>query len=592
MVDRGACLSSRGIRGLIRSGGIVESHFDESRIQPSSFDPTIGDRIFVLDTKDGLFRPREDEQVYRTLLKIPKRRRPDFDISDGYEVKVGASYLLPLEQRFNLGGRVDFLKSSPKSSVGRLFPNTRLLMDYSPSFDEAIISLKDNRERMAWILFQPLAFNLILSPGLSLNQLRFTRGFDSQLTHGEILELWKDNPLLYSEGKPVDSPRIAENLQIHANMEGKNTEGIVALRARRNPDPIYLRKLEEYIPEDYLEPIEAKDVVLTIERREHYLLSSDEVLSIPRGCSVELKQHSHQGISGPLHRAGFVDPGFVGDLVFELTSGESTDLELRHGTPLGELVVYRTTGGGTVYGKKIGSSYDGQQGPMPAKYFKKFDFKRAAGSYEKLDRDVLVQDANLLLALRKKNFGFESISDGDVGELIELIEKRGFFHSRYDCEEDELVLQVIPYVLGFGSNRTIFSYVRASDIKDYGDERLFGKHSVGLGGHIERVDGPNFVGTGLARELRQEVNISGEISRPILLGTLYQPDKSVDKVHFGMIYGFRTDGKIIQNESSIISGRMLGIEDVVSGSCKPYETWSRVLIPRLSKFYNIVSRKV
>jgi len=593
MVRRGACLSSRGIKGLIRSGKIRDSSFDESRVQPSSFDVTIGDRIFVLDTKGGLFRPRVDEQVYRTLLKIPKRRRPEFNISDGYQVKTGHSYLIPLEQRFNLGGCVDFLKSSPKSSTGREFPNTRLLTDYSSSFDEAIILPKDNRERMAWILFQPLAFNLILSPGLSLNQLRFTRGIDSQLTQREILELWKDSPLLYSSGKPIESPRMAEDLQIHVNVKGKNTEGIVALRARRNPDPIDLRKVGEYSAEDYFEPIEAEDGVLTIERNAHYLLSSDEVLNIPKGFNVELRAHSHQGISGPLHRAGFVDPGFVGDLVFELTSGESTGLELRHGTPLGELVVSRTTGGGKVYGKKIDSSYWGQRGSEPAKYFKKFDFKTAARNHAKLDRDVLVQDANLLLGLRKGGFGFESISDGNAKKLVELVEKKGFFHSRYDCEDDELVLQVIPYVLGFGPGGMIFSYVRVKDIKKYGEGRLFGKHSFGLGGHIVRSDGPDFIMNGLEREVyREEAKISGKVTEPRLFGTLYQPSDSVGRVHFGLVYGVYTDGEIVSKESSISSGRMVRIEDVLkdSDSDKLYEGWSRVLIPHLSGFYNIVSK--
>ena len=44
-----------------------------------------------------------------------------------------------------------------------------------------------------------------------------------------------------------------------------------------------------------------------------------------------------------------------------------------------------------------------------------------------------------------------------------------------DCESDEEVLQVIPYVLLFDESKKIFTYIRASDIKDYGDERLFGK---------------------------------------------------------------------------------------------------------------------
>jgi dCTP deaminase len=549
--------------------------------------------MFVLDTDVGLFRPRRDETVYRTLLKVPRGRRLEVDISGGYEVKIGHSYLIPLEERFKFNGSFDLVKSSPKSSVGRVFPNTRVLIDYSSSFDEALAPLERDKELMAWVLFQPLAFNLILSPGLSLNQLRFTKGLGSRLTQEEILNLWKDNPLLYSEGRPVDNPRIGEELQIHVDLEGKSTEGIVALRARKNPDPIDLRRKGGYSAEDYFEPVKAKNGGLIIQRGEHYLLSSAEALKIPKGCAVELKQHSHQGLSGPLHRAGFVDPGFDGDLVYEVTSEEGTDLRFRHGDPLGELVVFRTTGGGRIYCSKIGSNYNYQQGPRPAKYFMGFDFKRAARNHAKLDRDVLVQDAKLLLAMRDGGPGFESISEEKASELIRLVNERGFFHSRYDCEGDELALQVIPYVLGFGSDGTIFSYVRAENIEDYGDERLFGKHSIGIGGHIGRADGPNFVEEGLEREVfREEARVSGNVAKPVLLGTLYQPDKPVDKVHFGFVYGFYTDGGIAPKESSIISGRMLKMEDVVRGSDERYETWSRVLAPRLSEFYDIVSKNV
>lgn len=81
----GLCLPSQDIRELIRCGKIVCSSFDESRIQPSSFEPIIGNKVFILDTEtDGLFRPNSQERVERTLLKLPKRKRPEEDISNGF----------------------------------------------------------------------------------------------------------------------------------------------------------------------------------------------------------------------------------------------------------------------------------------------------------------------------------------------------------------------------------------------------------------------------------------------------------------------------------------------------------------------------
>ena len=165
-----------------------------------------------------------------------------------------------------------------------------------------------------------MGLNLFFLPGFWLKELRFIKGVDSQLTRSEILKLWESSPLLCSsDGSPIDNPDIGEALQIHVDLEGKNTEGIVALRARRNPDPIDLRKKGEYSAEDYFEPIGATGSGLIIRRGEHYLISSKEILDIPECNNAELSSHSHQGIKGTLHRAGFVDNGFIGDLVFEVT---------------------------------------------------------------------------------------------------------------------------------------------------------------------------------------------------------------------------------------------------------------------------------
>ena len=586
------CLVSQEIRELARSGAIVDPEFDESRIQPSSFEPTIGEEVYVIDTDKALFRPSRDKAVYRSLLELPARRRQRVDISGGFESKIGFTYLLPLVQRVHFDG-FRMIESSPKSSIGRVFPNTRFLTDFNSSFDEALSSYGGDRELMMWLLFQPLAFNLGLFPGISLNQLRFFKGFNAQLTPREIVESWSSNPILYYvDGKAIDTPDMGGALQIHSDVEGRNSEGIVALRARRNPNVIDLTKSEKYSAEDYFEPMNAKGGVLEIKRGEYYLVSSEEVLNVPECCNVELKAHSHQGISGSLHRAGFIDNGFDGDLVFEITSEEATDLEIHHGMSLGEIAVFRTEFPDKLYGDdRSGSHYQFQKGPKTAKYFKSFDFGMAAKNYAKLGRDVLVQDARLLLATRGEREGFEFVSDEKKKKLFDLIEGEGFFHSRYDCERDDLVLQLIPYVLGFNDKREVFSYVRAKDIKDYGDERLFGKHSLGIGGHIGRKDGPNFIVSGLEREVGEEVKISGDVGQPVFLGTLYRPDNPVDKVHFGLVYAIRTNGEIIPRESSISSGRMVNIKSILENfeSNKLYETWSRVLIPHLIEFYKMVS---
>lgn len=164
------CLNSQEIRDLIDRGTLQIQDYSEDRIQPSSFEPTIGEELFILDTEGGVLRPQYDQTVYRTLLELPRRRRQKIDITGGFETKRGYSYLIPLQEKITDDENIKFILSSPKSSTGRTFPNTRLLADYNASFDEI---QRIPHPINLWLLFQPLAFSFLIKPGLSFNQLRF-----------------------------------------------------------------------------------------------------------------------------------------------------------------------------------------------------------------------------------------------------------------------------------------------------------------------------------------------------------------------------------------------------------------------------------
>lgn len=585
-MGEGRTLASQEIRREIQEGRIVvpEGADFEPRIQPSSFEPTVGDEVFVLDPETHkVFRPNKGQTVYRSLLELPARRRQRVDISQGIEMKVGFSYLVPLVERLK-NPDMRFAISSPKSSLGRVFLNDRMLADHNQGLNE-VISSSNGDELMLWLLLEPLAFNLVLYPGLTLNQIKFFAGDDARLTPMEIAEEWKINPMQsVREGdKDVSiDPILTHGLRIHLDLKGLYTNGIVGLRARRNPHPIDLRKVREYNAEDYFEPLKATDGVLRIRGREHFLLSSREVLRFPPHLSAQLRAHSDIGFIGPMHQAGFIDNGFLGDLVYEPRPDETSDVTLIDGMPISELDVYRSNVPDKVYGEEIGSHYQGQMGPKVAKYFGDFDYPRAAREHKKLDKIVLVHDERVLLRHRAlRNDGFEFMSDGRREALLADVRK-GFWHSRYDCEKDERVLQPIPYVVIVGDNNTVFAYVRASDIKDYGDVRLFGKHSIGVGGHIVKADGTNIVGA-LEREVNEEVEFSGDRSSPELIGTMFAREKPVDRVHFGLVYRIRTTGGVRVREKALDNGRMLPIGQIMDDPLlnQRYETWSRLLIPHL-----------
>ena len=583
--QRGYTLNSLEVRSKISDGSLITPSTGnlDSRIQPASFDPIIGDEIFILETETGgLFRPTNQDTIYRNLLQLPQRQRQKASTVD-FEMKKGFTYLIPLQDRIALKPN-ESVKSSPKSSIGRTFLNTRLLADFNTCFDEITYTHNDNAELMLWLLAQPLAFNTLLNPGLSLNQMRFFNGLDAQLTSREIISELEKNNLLYERGKdgqfkPLEAV-VTDGLRVNLDLRGKHTEGIVALRARHNPNPIDLTKIGSYEAEDFFEPIVNKNGRVKIERGEHYLFASQEVLQIPKHLNVELKRFSHIGLRGDIHFAGFIDPGFIGDLVFEVKSDEPNDIMLDGDSiPVSTLQLFANKEPDISYGEKIGSHYHGQIGPKPAKYFKTFDYNYAARNYGKLSKIVLVQDAK---SLKKINSGgFKPLNESQSAKLSSLIQE-GFFHSRYDCESDEEVLQIIPYVLVFDNKNKVFSYVRAGNISDYGDHRLYGKHSIGVGGHILGTDGPDYLKNGLRRELREEINLVGAESEPKLYGTLVSREDAVSKVHFGLVYSLHCDS-VSPRESSLLSGRTVPIEELMADTDagKKYEVWSRILIDHL-----------
>jgi dCTP deaminase len=581
------CLADFELKQLIGQGNIVaslERAEKNKSIQPGSFDPITSDVAFILDTEErGVFRSRPDESIYRTLLQLPNRQRRKVDISNGFEIKRGYTYLVKLEERLRLP-KGHYARCSPKSSLGRVFLDTRLLADFNTGFDQVLFSEKYDAERDLWLLLQPLAFNLMLHPGLTLNQIRLLTGPNAALAAKDLAEEFSRHPLMYlkgNDGKTEPAPPIItdDGLQLNLNLIGQDTAGIVGLRARNNPHPIDLKSKASLDAMDFFEPVKAKDRQVSIDPGAHYLIASQQVLDIPAHLNAELAAYAHIGIRGPLHFAGFVDNGFRGDLVFEIRPDERSRMLLEHGMPISWLRFYRTNLPENVYGEEIGSHYHGQVGPKVAKYFVPFDFSFAAKNYEKLDRDVLTQDASLLLRHRKADEGFEAMDIKDSAALFEDV-RSGFFHSRFDAEDDLLAIQPIPYLIIFGPERTVFTYVRTEKIKHYGEAKLFGKHSIGIGGHIIRSDAPEYINTCLLREKEEEVRVEGRLSEPRFAGTLMARDKPVDRVHFGMIYVAYTDGRVVPAEQSIVSSDMRRIDEIWNpfGISQDFETWSRILI--------------
>ncbi len=367
-----------------------EGHFIdknlEARIQPASFEPTLNNEAYILDAETaGIFRPTKEQTGKEALCRAPKQR---VEINEnGFEIRKGFFYLIKLVEKVRMSENED-IESSPKSTFGRLFLDTRMIADYNPCFNKIKACYKKDKPLELWLLVHPQAFNTTIYPGSSLNQLRFFEGIGAHLTPTELLEECKKQPLLYyrqNDGtlKPatLEEHIITDGgLQIHIDALGKHTQGIVGLKTRHTPFSVDTKKLKGHKAEDYHRAVFKEQPL--IEPEQAYLFFSKECINVPPHLCGQLKSRTDIGLNAKLHDAGFFDNGFFADCVFEIQSNERVATTFYHGMPIGIMDFFRTTmEPDKIYGKIIGSNYQGQVGSKVAKYFTDFDFKRAREEY-------------------------------------------------------------------------------------------------------------------------------------------------------------------------------------------------------------------
>ena len=101
-----------------------------------------------------------------------------------------------------------------------------------------------------------------------------------------------------------------------------------------------------------------------------------ERVALPGELVARLEGKSSLGRLGLLihSTAGFVDPGFDGQLTLELSNVANLPITLYPGMRIGQISFQQmTTPADTPYGSgKLGSKYHGQRGPVPSRYWENF----------------------------------------------------------------------------------------------------------------------------------------------------------------------------------------------------------------------------
>ncbi len=102
-----------------------------------------------------------------------------------------------------------------------------------------------------------------------------------------------------------------------------------------------------------------------------------ERVALPDDLVARLEGKSSLGRLGLLihSTAGFVDPGFDGQLTLELSNVANLPITLYPGMWIGQISFQRmTTSAESPYGaSELGSKYHGQRGPVPSRYWENFE---------------------------------------------------------------------------------------------------------------------------------------------------------------------------------------------------------------------------
>lgn len=365
-LDTQGVLPSQALEQMIESGQIIpDTPVTEDQIQPASMDLRLGTKAYRVQAG---FLPSNST----VEGKVDALKMHEIDLTESGVLERGAVYIIPLIESVDLPETISCV-ASPKSSTGRLDIMTRLIVDHSDSFDKVPAGHKG---RM-YVEVTPLTFSIIARTGDKLTQLRLRHG-ECVISDSDLRELDKKEPFVYLENGDSEEALIDDGLWLSVDLEGKNNDGIIGYRARRNAPLIDLQKVNHYSIDEFWEPMYCNgngSVILNPE--DFYIMASRERLRVPADYSSEMMPYETTAGELRVHYAGFFDPGFgTGQ---SDTPGMTAVLEIRshdvpfvleHGQKICRMVYENLSETPKkIYSQNIGSNY-AVQGLKLGKHFR------------------------------------------------------------------------------------------------------------------------------------------------------------------------------------------------------------------------------
>jgi predicted NUDIX family phosphoesterase len=184
-----------------------------------------------------------------------------------------------------------------------------------------------------------------------------------------------------------------------------------------------------------------------------------------------------------------------------------------------------------------------------------------------------------LLEPRHRQTAWRGVLEAEAEPYLERVRLYGAFRPRGELESDPAWKQIIPYlVVRDGARYLLMRRTRAG-----GDERLFERYSIGVGGHLNPGDGD--VEGGLRREWAEEI-AAAFVPDFNFVGLLNDDEDPVGAVHLGFVYEADAAGRAMAiRETDKLSGEFR-LPAEVGAVAEHMESWSRLLFEHLGRASN------
>lgn len=199
----------------------------------------------------------------------------------------------------------------------------------------------------------------------------------------------------------------------------------------------------------------------------------------------------------------------------------------------------------------------------------------------KMDEMILVSKRATVFGEGKSMFvgletddDFVSVITSNIGDNLEVM-KRG------DAEENPLYKQPIPYGI-IKRGEEIFVYKRLAGA---GETRLHEKTSIGVGGHMNEIEGAIYfeqmIVENLIREISEEIQIDSDEFDLQLIGLINDESNAVGVVHIGILAVIEipagTNVEVIEKDQ--LQGYFMTVDELLKPkNFDTLENWSKIAL--------------